>query len=311
MSGPITTANFQKSLWPGIHTWFNEGYDQGTTEYTQIFNVRSSGKKFEQDVGQTGLGLFTVKPEGEAFTYDDASQLFINQFNHLVYASGIIVTFEAASDNQYNLDVFKPRSNELGFAAKTSMEIIGANVLNRGFNTAYTMGTASDGKPLFSATHPGASGAAALSNLSTAGDLSELVVEGMCITIDQTTDPRGKRINIMPDQLIVPAGLFYDANRIYGSPLQNDTNNNAINVLKAKGTFPGGIVVNHYLTDTDAFFITTSVNKQGKGLIWYDREALNFSQDNEFDTRNMKAKAIFRVSAGWDDFRGISGNQGV
>lgn len=308
----MTTANFPKALWPGVYTWFNEGYDEGTDEYKQIFTIRTSGKKFEQTVGQVGFGLFAVKPEGEGFDYDDARQGFVNQYNHLVYSSGFVVTQEAMEDNQYSLDVFKPRSRELGFAAKTTREIIGANVLNNGFNTAYTMGSASDGKPLFSASHLTGSSAASQSNLSTAGDLSELVLEGMVINITLMADPRGKRINVMPDKLIIPAGLMMDAERITGSPMQNDTANNAINVLKAKGWLPGGIVVNHFLTDTDAFFIATSVNKQGKGLVWFDRKALTFKQDNEFDTDNLKAKAAFRCSVGWDDaVHAIVGNQGV
>ena len=309
----ITTGSFQKSLWPGVNKWFGMGYDQEASEYTQVFSVRTSSKKFEQDVGMAGLQMFSVKPEGENVTYDEANQTFVNQFNHLVYSSGIIITREAYEDNQYNIDVFKPRSMELAFAAKTTRETIAANVLNRGFNTSYTMGSGSSGKPLFSASQiaGGAGVTTALSNLSTAGDLSELVLEGMVINIALQTDNRGKHIKLMPHQLVVPAGLMMDARRILGSDGQNDTANNAINVLKTDSWFPGGIVVNHYLTDTDAFFVTTSVNKAGTGLVWYDRRPLEFGADNEFDTENAKYKATFRCSAGWDDWRGVFGNAGV
>jgi hypothetical protein len=289
------------------------GYDMEAAEYPQIFNVETSSKKFEQDVGMAGLQMFSVKPEGESVTYDEANQTFVQQFNHYVYASGLIITEEAYDDNQYNIDVFKPRSMELAFAAKTTRETIAANVLNRGFNTAYTMGAGSSGKPLFSATQiaGGAGVTTAMSNLSTAGDMSELVLEGMVINIVQAVDNRGKHIKLMPHQLVIPPGVMMDAERILGSPLQNDTANNAINVLKSKSWFPGGIVVNHYLTDTDAFFITTSINKSGGGLIWYDRKPLTFGADNEFDTSNAKYKASFRASAGWRDFRGVYGNAGI
>ena len=308
----ITTGSFQKSLWPGVNKWFGMGYEQEQDEYTQIFAVRTSGKKFEQDVAMAGLQMFSVKPEGENVTYDEANQTFVNQFNHLVYASGLIITEEAYEDNQYNIDVFKPRSMELGFAARTTRETIAANILNRAFNSSYKMGSAGDGKELCSATHPsGGAGTSTYSNLSTAGDLSELVLEGMVINIAQATDSRGKHIKLMPHQLVIPPGLMMDAERILGSPLQNDTANNAINVLKSKSWFPGGIVVNHYLTDTDAFFITTSVNRSGGGLVWYDRKPLTFGADNEFDTSNAKYKASFRCSAGWDDPRGVFGNAGI
>ncbi len=308
----MTTASFQKSLWPGVNKWFGMGYEAEAAEYTQIFTVESSSKKFEQDVGMAGLGLFAVKPEGENITYDAANQGFIHQFNHVVYSSGLIITREAFEDNQYNIDVFKPRSMELGFAARTTMETIAANVLNRGFNTSYTMGSSSDGLPLFSASHvPGGPGTAVQSNLSTAGDLSELVLETMVINIAQALDSRGKHIKLMPHQLVIPPALMMDAERILGSDKQSGTANNDINVLKEKSWFPGGIVVNHYLTDTDAFFITTSLNRSGNGLVWYNRRALEFGADNEFDTENAKYKATFRVSAGWRDYRALYGNAGI
>lgn len=308
----VTTASFQKSLWPGVNKWFGMGYEQLPTQYTQIFTVETSSKKFEQDVGMAGLGVFAVKPEGENVTYDSVNQGFVHQFNHLVYSSGLIITREAFEDNQYNIDVFKPRSMELGFAARVTREIIAANVLNNGFSTSYTMGSASDGAALFSASHvPGGPGTAVQSNLSTAGDLSELVLEGMIVNIALAKDSRGKQIQLMPNQLVIPPALMFDAERILGSTLQSDTANNNVNVLKSKSWFPGGIVVNNFLTDTDAFFITTSLNKSGNGLVWYDRRPLAFGADNEFDTENAKYKATFRCSAGWRDYRAIFANQGV
>lgn len=308
----ITTASFQKSLWPGVNKWFGMGYEQLPTQYTQIFTVETSSKKFEQDVGMSGLGIFQVKPEGENVTYDVVNQTFVNQFNHLVYSSGLVITREAFEDNQYNIDVFKPRSVELGFAARVTREIIAANVLNNGFSSSFTMGTASDGAALFSASHStGGPGAAAQSNLSTAGDLSELVLEGMIVNISLTKDARGKQIQLMPDKLVIPPALMFDAERILGSTQQAGSANNDINVLKSKSWFPGGIVVNNFLTDTDAFFITTSLNSSGNGLVWYDRRPLAFGADNEFDTENAKYKATFRCSAGWRDFRSVVGNAGV
>jgi hypothetical protein len=307
----VTSGSWQKSLWPGIDSWFNEAYDEHEEEFSQIFSRRNSGKQFEQAVGMSLLGLAPVKDEGDPIQYDDTQQTYINQYDHAVRALGTIITLEAYRDNQYNLDALSERPRALAFSMRQTQEHDGANILNRAFNSSYTMGTNSDGVELCDSAHPNGPYGATASNIGTAADLAETTLEDQLVSIMQATDPRGLKIGVMPQCLVIPPALNFVAARILESALQNDTANNAVNVLRAHNSLPDGYKVNHYLTDTDAWFVTTSISKQGKGLVCYDAWPLEFGMDNEFDTFNMKVKAFLRYSFGWDDWRGIWGNAGA
>jgi hypothetical protein len=190
-------------------------------------------------------------------------------------------------------------------------EVDHANVLNNAFNSSYTMGASSDGVELCDASHPNGPYGATQSNILAAADLSETTLEDVCIQIDGFKDPRGLQKKIMPYCLVVPRQLRFTSSRILDSVMQNDTANNAVNALKTNNTLPGGYKVNHYLTDTDAWFVLTSVNETGKGLVSYDAWPLEFGQDNEFDTFNLKVKAFYRDSKGWVDWRCIAGCPGA
>lgn len=307
----VTSGNWQKALWPGVHGWFNDSYEAWPEEYTQVFSVLPSGKAFEQVVGQSLLGLPAVKDQGNPITYDDTQQTYVNQWTHAVYALGVILTLEAYKDNQYNLDALKKRPAALARSMREGKEVIHANVLNRAFNSAYTMGSTSDGVELCSAAHLNGPYGANSSNLLTAADLSETTLEDAVVSVNTMTDPRGHKIKVTADTLIIPPNSQFIAERILASTLQNDTANNAINALRSKNAIPGGYIVNHYLTDTDSWFLTTSVNKGDEGLVSFDAWPTEFGMDNEFDTFNMKCKAFFRLSAGWGDFRAIFGNAGA
>lgn len=307
----VTSGSWQKALWPGIDSWFNQAYEEWQEEFSQIFHRRTSGKQFEQAVGQSGLGLASVKQESDSVTYDDTQQTYINQYDHFVYALGTIITLEAYRDNQYNLSALSSKPKELGFSMRQTKETVGANVLNRAFDSTYTMGASSDGVELCDASHPNGPYGATGSNIGAASDLSETTLEDACISISQILDPRGNKIKVMPQCLVVPPALNFIAGRILGSELQNDTANNAKNILKSQNSLPDGYKINHYLTDSDAWFILTSVNKSGKGLVCYDAWDLEYGVDNDSDTFNMKVKAFERYSFGWDDWRAIRGNAGA
>ena len=307
----VTSGNWQKSLWPGVAAWFNDNYSAWDPEYTDVFTVLKSGKAFEQMVGMSLFGLPAVKDEGNPITYDDTQQTYINQWTHAVYALGTKITLEAYRDNQYNLDALSRRPKALARSMREGEETIHANVLNRAFNSAYTMGSSSDGVQLVSSAHLNGPYGANGSNSLTAADLSETTLEDAIVSVNTMTDPRGLKIKVMADSLIIPPASQFIAERILMSPQQNDTANNAINALKTKNSVPGGYKVNHYLTDTDAWFVTTSINSGGEGLVSYSAWPTEFGMDNEFDTFNMKVKAFFRLSAGWGDWRCIFGNQGA
>ena len=299
----ITTGNHPKALWPGIKAHFGYAYTKHPDEYSLIFDRSDSDKAYEERVELTGFGLAPVKAQGSAVEYDSETQGYIARFTNVTIALGYIVTMEELADNLYEA-VSRNRSQALAFSLKQTKEIIGANVLNRGYTSGYTGG---DGVVLFSASHPSIAGNQS-NTLAIAADLSEAALEDMLVQIMTAQNNRGRQINLIAEKLIVPALLWFESNRIMKSALQNDTANNAINVIKATNALPGGITMNHYLTDTDAWFVKTNCPE---GLIYQERMALKFSQDNDFDTENAKAKGVERYVFGWADWRSVYGSPGA
>jgi hypothetical protein len=304
MAGPITTGNFAKLLWPGINSIFGKSYTEYPTEYTRLFEMHSSRMNFEEDLSITGLGLPSVKPEGQGITYDSERQGFVTRYTHLVYANGFIVTREAVEDDLYDI-VGARKARNLAFGMRQGHEIVAANVYNRAFNSSYTGG---DGVELLSTAHVNVSGGTWSNELTNAADLSEAALEQACIDIMGFTDDRGLKISVIPQTLLVPKELVFEAERILKTPYRVGSADNDINALYAMGKFPGGIVVNHYFTDTDAWFIRTNVKE---GMKHFQRRPLEFAIDNDFDTENAKFKASERFSVGWSDPRGLFGSPGV
>lgn len=302
MAGVISTGNHPKALWPGVYAWFGAKYDENPVEYTQIFDVKDSTKNYEEMVQTYGFGLMPIKPQGESTKYDSHGQGYTARFVHVAYSLGYIVTREELADNQY-AEVSMSRSEELAFSVRQTEENVGANVLNRAFAT-YLGG---DGKALCVTDHPLAIGGTFSNVLSPAADFSEAALEDLSIQIMGAVNPRGLKVSLAPKRLIVPINLSFEVERVLKSSLQNDSANNAINALKSKGIIPE-ISVNHYLSDTDAFFIKTNAPR---GLTWFNREMVEFKQDNDFDTDNAKTKAYRRFSAGWGDPRGAYSSAGA
>lgn len=305
--GIITTSNFAKDLVPGVKTWFGQKYKEYPIEYLDIFEKTNSTRAFEEEMGVTGFGLAVVKTEGGGVAYDDQEQGYVSRYTHVTYGLGFIITREMYEDG-IAVTVALRRANALAFSIRQTKEIIGANVLNRAFNANYTMGSNSDGKELCATDHPNKSGGTWSNELATPADLSEAALEQACIDIAAFTTDRGLKIAIMPQKLIIPTSLEFDAMRILESVGQSGTANNDINALKASKKFPKGISVNHYLTDADAWFIQTNCPD---GLKYMERRADAFGTENDFDTENAKFKATFRGSFGWSDPRGIFGSPGA
>jgi hypothetical protein len=303
---PITTGSFAKALWPGINKWYGESYKEWPEEYMQLFAKETDTRAYLEDVGVSNFGLAAQKAEGSPIGYDSAKQAFVNRYVHKTYALGFIVTEEAQDDAQYDLSALgKKDAQALAFSMRQTKEVLGANVYNRAFTAGFTYG---DGSILCVSSHALAAGGT-FSNVPTvAADLSEAALEQACIDIAGFTDDRGKQISMMPDKLIIPTELMFEAERILKSTLQNDTANNAVNALKSTGMFKNGVVVNHYLTDADAWFIRTNCPD---GMKYISRKETTFAMDNDFDTSNAKFKASFRCSFGNTDPRGIYGSAGA
>jgi len=300
---PINTGSFAKDLWPGVNKWYGEKYDEYPVEHLDIFEKNMSSKAFEEDVGAAMFGLAPVKTEGGSISYDAAEQAFIDRYTHITYALGFIITREMHDDG-ISMTTALRRATALAFSLRQTAETVAANILNRAFNSSYTYG---DGVELCSTAHVNQSGGTWMNELATAADLSEASLEQACIDIAGLTNDRGLKIAVRPTKLIIPKELVFEAQRILESTLRPGVMDNDLNALKSLGMIPG-IVVNHYLSDTDAFFIKTDVPD---GMKYFERRGAAFATENDFDTENARFKATFRGSWGCTDKRGIFGSPGV
>lgn len=304
MTTPITTSTFPKALWPGVNAWYQKSYNEYPVEWDKLFEKFDSRRNFEQDVGRSGFGLLVAKPEGDAVTFDTETQGFTTTYRHTVYALGFVVTQESMDDDLY--DVVAPRkAQELAFSARQTKEVNGANVYNRAFNTSYLGG---DGKALLVNDHPNVAGGTWSNILSTASDLSEAALEQACIDISLLKDDRGLTIALVGDRLVIPPQLEFEAARILKTQYRVGSDLNDINALKELGKFRRGAIVNHFLTDQDAWFIRTNAPH---GMKYFERKADSFSMDNDWDTENAKFKVYGRYSFGWSDPRGLFGTPGA
>jgi len=299
----ISTGSFSKDLWPGVNSWYGMKYAEYPVEHLDIFDKYTSDKAFEEDVGAAMFGLAPVKTEGGAISYDTAEQAFIDRYTHVTYGLGFIITREMHDDG-ISATVALRRAGALAFSIRQTAETVAANILNRAFNSSYTYG---DGLELCSTAHVNQSGGTWRNELATAADLSEASLEQACIDIAGFTNDRGLKIAVRPMKLIIPKELMFEASRILESQLRPGTADNDINALKKMGMIPE-IVVNHYLTDTDAFFIKTDCPD---GMKYFERRAPAFATENDFDTENARFKATFRASWGCTDKRSIFGCPGA
>lgn len=310
MVGVINTGSFAKALWPGVNTWYGDAYKQYDVEYSDLFDKFTSRKAFEEDVGGSYFGLASVKGEGAPVSYDSARQGFTSRYNHVVYALGFVITREIVEDDQYDV-VGKLKAGSLAFSMRQTKEINGANVYNRAFNASFVGG---DGATLIasaggggSTSAPNIAGGTYTNGVATAVDLSEAALEQACIDIAAFTNDRGLKIAVRTEALIIPKELMFEAQRILKSQGRVGTNNNDLNALMVMGMVPK-IIVNHYLTDTDAWFIRTNVQN---GLKYFERRADEFGMDEDFDTENAKYKATSRYSFGWSDRRQLYASPGA
>lgn len=300
MSGIINTGSIAKLLWPALNAVWGKEYTEHPVEYRDLFDIETSDKAYEEEVLMPGFGLAPIKEQGAAVQFDSTSQGYTSRYTAVAYGLGFIVTREAIDDNQYEKKALGS-SKDLAFSFRQTKENVAANVYNRAFNASYTGG---DVKELLATDHP-IQGGTFSNELATPADLSEASLEDICVQIMNAVNDRGLKISLMPKSLIVPTALTFEATRILKSQLQNDTANNAVNALRAMGMFPEGVKINHYLSDTNNWFVRTNATR---GMKLFERTAAEFAQDNDFDTSNLKYKGYERYSMGWTDPRGLYGS---
>jgi hypothetical protein len=299
----INTGSFAKALWPGINEWYGKEYNEYSVEWTELFEQHKSRRAFEEDVGISSFGLAQVKPEGAPISYDSERQGFITRYTPVVYALGFVVTREMFDDDMYDV-VGQKKAKGLAFTMRQTKEVVGASVYNRAFNSSYTGG---DGVSLINSAHPNVAGGTWSNVLATAADISEAALEQASIDIQGFTNDRGLLIAARPMKLIITPSQEFEVKRILGSEKRPGTANNDLNAIKTMGIIPE-VVVNHYLTDADAWFIRTNVKD---GMKYFERDADEFGMDNDFDTENAKFKARARYAFGWTDPRGVYGSAGA
>ena len=300
----ISRAQLLKELLPGLNALFGLEYTTYQQEHKEIYETEKSERSFEEETKLSGFSAAPVKNEGSAIAYDNAQEAFTARYNHETIALGFSITEEAVEDNLY--DSLSARyTKALARAMAYTKQVKGAAVLNNAFSSAYVGG---DGVALISTAHPLVSGGTNSNRPATAADLNETSLENAVIQIAAWTDERGLLIAAQPKKLVIPPALQFTATRLLETNLRVGTADNDINALKNNGSIPQGYCINHFLTDTNAWFLMTDVPN---GLKHFERAALANSMDGDLDTGNVRYKSRERYSFGWSDPLGIFGSPGA
>jgi len=299
----ISRAQLVKELEPGLNALFGLEYKNYANEHSQIFDTENSDRAFEEEVMLSGFGNAGVKPEGQSVNYDAATETFTARYTHETLALAFSITEEAIEDNLYDR-LASRYTKALARSMANAKQVKAANVLNRAFNSSYTGG---DGLELCSTAHVIVSGTEQ-NELSTAADLNETSLEQAMVDIAALTDERGLKIAAQGRKMVIPSALQFTAERLLKSVGRTGTADNDISAVVSMNVIPQGYVVNHYLTDTDAWFIKTDVPN---GLKHFVRAPIKTAMEGDFDTGNVRYKARERYSFGWSDWRGVFGSPGA
>jgi len=300
----ISRAQLLKELLPGLNALFGLEYARYGEEHKEIYETESSERSFEEETKLSGFSAAPVKNEGAPIAYDNGQEAWTARYNHETIAQGFSLTEEAIEDNLY--DSLSARyTKALARSMAYTKQVKAAAVLNNGFTAGYNGG---DGVPLFSASHPLVSGGTNSNVPTTPADLNETSLEAAVIQISLWTDERSLLIAAKPRKLVVPPSLQFVATRLLETELRVGTNDNDINAIKNNGSIPEGYAINHFLTDTNAWFLTTDVPN---GMKHFVRVPLQNSMDGDFDTGNVRYKSRERYSFGWSDPLGMYGSAGA
>ena len=299
----ISRAQLLKELLPGLNALFGLEYDRYGEEWKELFDIESSERSFEEEQKLSGFGAAPVKNEGSAIAYDTAQEAWSTRYTHETIALGFSLTEEAIEDNLYD-SLSSRYTKALARAMAYTKEVKGAAVLNNGFNSNYAGG---DGVSLFNSAHPLVNGSSISNVPSTPTDLNETSLENAVIQISLWTDERGLLIAAKPKKLIIPPALQFVATRLLETQLRVGTTDNDVNAIVNNGSIPGGWSVNHFLTDSNAWFLQTDIPN---GLKHFVRTALSTSMDGDFDTGNARYKARERYAFGFSDPLSMFGSAG-
>ena len=300
----VSRAQLLKELLPGLNALFGMEYARYGEEHKEIFETETSERSFEEETKLSGFAAAPVKDEGNSIAYDNAQEAWTARYNHETISLGFSLTEEAIEDNLYD-SLSSRYTKALARAMAFTKQTKAAGVLNSGFTAGENGG---DGVPLFSTAHPLVSGGTNSNTPAVQADLNETSLEAAVIQIAAWTDERGLLIAAKPRKLIVPPNLMFVATRLLETEGRVGTADNDINALANNGSIPEGYTVNHFLTDTDAWFLSTDVPN---GMKHFVRSPMANSMDGDFDTGNVRYKARERYSFGWSDPLGMFGSEGA
>lgn len=301
---PISRAQMVKELLPGLNALFGMEYARYGEEHKEVFEEETSERSFEEEVKLSGFSAAPVKSEGDAIQYDNAQEAYTARYNHETIALGFSITEEAMEDNLYD-SLSSRYTKALARAMSYTKQVKGASIMNNAFDNNFAFG---DGQPLCSTEHPLVSGGSNSNTPDVAADLNETSLEAAVIQISGWTDERGLLIAAKPRKLVVPPSLMFVATRLLETEQRVGTADNDINAIMTNGSIPGGYTVNHFLTDDDAWFLTTDIPN---GLKHFVRTPLTTKMEGDFDTGNVRYKARERYSFGASDPLGIFGSPGA
>jgi hypothetical protein len=299
----ISRQQLVKELEPGLNALFGLEYKRYDNEHAEIYDTENSDRAFEEEVMLSGFGNAQTKAEGSGVSFDDAQETFTSRYQHETIALAFAITEEAIEDNLYDR-LASRYTKALARSMANTKQVKAASVLNNAFDSNFKGG---DSKELCATDHPTLSGSFA-NELATSADLNETSLEQSMIDIAQMTDERGMKIAARGVKMIIPSELQFTAERLMKSQGRTGTADNDINAIAAMGMIPQGYVINHFLTDTDAFFIKTDVPN---GMKMFVRAPIKTAMEGDFDTGNVRYKARERYSFGFSDPRGIFGSPGA
>ena len=300
----ISRAQLAKELEPGLNALFGMEYARYDQEDKEIYDTESSERAFEEEVMLAGFGSAPVKSEGSAVSFDDAQEAYTARYTHETIALAFSITEEAIEDNLYDR-LASRYTKALARSMAHTKQVKAAATLNNAFDSTFAGG---DGKELCATDHPLVTGNSLANEPSTAADLNETSLENALIDIAAFVDERGLKVSVRGLKLIVPPALQFVADRLLESTLRPGTADNDVNATRNMGMLPQGYVVNHYLTDTDAFFIKTDAPR---GFVHFERMGMSTKMEGDFDTGNVRFKARERYSYGYSDPRCVYGSPGA
>ena len=304
MAAPMRSTDFRSIVEPILNECFDGVYDQRADEWSRVFREEDGiPRNYHEEPVLYGFGAAPQLPDGTPVTYQQGGVLFLKRYLYKVYGLAFALTKVLVEDGDH-IRIGQVYARHLAQSLVETKELLAANVLNTAFNNSYPGG---DGVSLINTAHPIVNGTFS-NQLATAAVLSQTSLEQMLIQIRQAVDNNGKKIRLVPRQLIVAPGNIFQAEVLLKSVLRTGNANNDINPVKSIGLLDEGAAVLSRLTSNTAWWVQTDAPEGFKLLM---RRRLEKTMEGDFETDTMRYKATERYDIGFTDPRCAYGTPGV